>query len=131
MDQLLPSWTRRWIAGSEKPLNRGEYELVSTTSGALRSSPENGREPTDLERKTLRKVADHLPWYVKTTTLPGIPLTLSILRSTFLIAIVELCERFTYYGLSGPFQNYISNSYHDPNGLPGVRILEWKSSYLC
>lgn len=44
-------------------------------------------------------------------------------RSTFLIAIVELCERFTYYGLSGPFQNYISNSYHDPNDLPGVCIL--------
>lgn len=47
----------------------------------------------------------------------------SIDRSTFLIAIVELCERFTYYGLSGPFQNYIANSYHDPNGLPGVCIV--------
>lgn len=33
---------------------------------------------------------------------------------------MELCERFTYYGLSGPFQNYMSNSYHDPNGLPGA-----------
>jgi hypothetical protein len=25
------------------------------------------------------------------------------------IALVELCERFAYYGLSGPFQNYIAN----------------------
>lgn len=44
-------------------------------------------------------------------TLPG---------GAFLIAIVELCERFAYYGLSGPFQNYIANGDHDPNGLPGA-----------
>jgi dipeptide/tripeptide permease len=25
-----------------------------------------------------------------------------------------------YYGLSGPFQNYMANSWHDPNGLPGA-----------
>ncbi|KAG5356126.1 Peptide transporter PTR2 [Yarrowia sp. B02] len=29
--------------------------------------------------------------------------------SAYLVAVVELCERFTYYGLSGPFQNYIQN----------------------
>lgn len=38
----------------------------------------------------------------------------------FLVAIVELCERFAYYGLSGPLQNYISNAYKDPSGLPGA-----------
>jgi POT family proton-dependent oligopeptide transporter len=27
--------------------------------------------------------------------------------STWLVAIVELCERFTYYGCQGLFQNYI------------------------
>lgn len=42
--------------------------------------------PTDEERQILRKVSDKLPW------------------SAFLVALVELCERFTYYGLSGPFQ---------------------------
>lgn len=42
--------------------------------------------PTDEERQTLRKVSDKLPW------------------SAFLVALVELCERFAYYGLSGPFQ---------------------------
>ena len=61
-----------------------------------------GDEPTEEERRTLRKVADKLPW------------------SAFLVAMVELCERFTYYGLSGPFQNYIQNSYNDPKGLPGA-----------
>ncbi|KAK7532568.1 peptide transporter PTR2-A [Phyllosticta citricarpa] len=58
--------------------------------------------PTDAERRTLRKVPDRLPW------------------SASLIAIVELCERFAYYGLSGPFQNYAANRYHDPSGLPGA-----------
>lgn len=52
-------------------------EIVSTPS-------EN--EPTEEELATLRKVAGKLPW------------------SAFLVAIVELCERFAYYGLNGPFQ---------------------------
>lgn len=58
--------------------------------------------PTEHELSTLPRVADNLPW------------------GAFLVAIVELCERFAYYGLSGPFQNYMSNKYHDPNGLPGA-----------
>lgn len=62
----------------------------------------DGDEITEEEKQTLRKVSDKLPW------------------STFLVAVVELCERFAYYGLSGPFQNYMSNSWHDPNGLPGA-----------
>jgi hypothetical protein len=59
-------------------------------------------EPTERERNTLRKVPDTLP------------------ASAFLVAVVELCERFAYYGMSGPFQNYISNKYHDPSGNPGA-----------
>lgn len=50
-------------------------------------------EPTVEEKLTLRHVSDKLPW------------------SAFLVAAVELCERFTYYGLSGPFQNYIQVIY--------------------
>ena len=56
-----------------------------------------GDEPTREELATLRKVADHLPW------------------SAFIVAMVELCERFTYYGLSGPFQNYIQ---YRPDDIP-------------
>ena len=51
-----------------------------------------GDEPTEQERKTLRKVADSLPW------------------AAFLVAMIELCERFTYYGLSGPFQKYVHST---------------------
>lgn len=44
----------------------------------------------------LRRVADSLP------------------LSVWLIATIELCERFAYYGIAGPMQNYIQNSRHDP-----------------
>lgn len=54
-------------------------------------------DPTKEELASLRKIADHLPW------------------SAFIVALIELCERFTYYGLSGPFQNYIQ--YH-PDDTP-------------
>jgi POT family proton-dependent oligopeptide transporter len=64
--------------------------------------PDDEDEPTRLERDTLRKIPDQLPY------------------SAFLVAVVELCERFAYYGMSGPFQNYIANKYHDPSGNPGA-----------
>lgn len=76
-------------------------EKKGAISPASISSFDND-EPTEEERATLRCVADKLPWAI------------------FLVAIIELCERFTYYGISGPFQNYIQHSYHDPTGLPGA-----------
>lgn len=84
------------------PSSRGQYELVDSGAHSNRKSAAQRDLPTEEEKAKLRKVADDLPW------------------STFLVAIVELCERFTYYGLSGPFQNYIANRYHDPSGLPGA-----------
>ncbi|KAG0238222.1 peptide transporter ptr2 [Actinomortierella wolfii] len=53
-------------------------------------------EPTEEELSTLRKVADKIP------------------EAAWLVVIVELCERFAYYGLSAPFQNYIANPYSTP-----------------
>jgi POT family proton-dependent oligopeptide transporter len=53
-----------------------------------------GVKPTAEELRTLRKVGEPLP------------------KSAFLVAIVELCERFTYYGASGLFQNYISRPHN-------------------
>ncbi|EAS36090.3 MFS peptide transporter Ptr2 [Coccidioides immitis RS] len=49
----------------------------------------DGEEPTEIEKATLRHISDKL----------------SI--SIWLVAIVEFCERFTYYGLSALLQNYI------------------------
>lgn len=45
-------------------------------------------EPTDHEKATLRHIGDPFP------------------KSAYLVAFVELCERFTYYGCQGLFQNY-------------------------
>ncbi|CDO57154.1 hypothetical protein DV451_001245 [Geotrichum candidum] len=50
-----------------------------------------GLTPTEEELATLRKVSDKLPW------------------SAWSVAVVELGERFTYYGVTGPFQNYMQN----------------------
>ncbi|KAF4974852.1 hypothetical protein FZEAL_8313 [Fusarium zealandicum] len=62
----------------------------------------DGEEPNDHERQTLRRVGENLP------------------ASAFLIAIVELTERFAYYGAQGLFQNYINNS---PDGKDGPKGL--------
>lgn len=62
---------------------------AETSEKALADTPD-GEEPTEEEKKTLRHVAENLP------------------VSAWLVAVVELCERFTYYGMSGLFQNYIN-----------------------
>lgn len=78
-------------------LDRGKDGSVSASLPSF-----DNDEPTEEEKATLRYVSDKLPW------------------AAFLVAAIELCERFTYFGLSGPFQNYIQNDYNDPSGLPGA-----------
>ncbi|KAK0119633.1 hypothetical protein ONS95_011071 [Cadophora gregata] len=56
----------------------------------------------DSSTQHLRRVPDRIPWVV------------------FLILVVELGERFTYFGLSGPLQNYINNPYDPGSSLPGA-----------
>ena len=57
---------------------------------------EDGSEyPTQEELDTLRHVPYNLP------------------ARTWLVCVIELCERFCYYGVSGLFNNYISNPYGD------------------
>lgn len=50
-----------------------------------------GPEPTEQDRLELREISDKIP------------------ATAYLVIIIEFCERFTYYGLSGPFQNYIQH----------------------
>lgn len=61
----------------------------------------DGEDPTAEDYVTLRRVADSIP------------------IGGFLVAVVEATERFAYYGLSAPFQNYMQNDYDDPL-LPGA-----------
>lgn len=79
-----------------RPFQQGHGTITEVTSNekaymtekALDATPD-GEEPNQEEVRTLRHVAEHLP------------------VSAWLVAVVELCERFTYYGMSGMFQNYI------------------------
>jgi len=65
------------------------------------TSTQDGEEPTDEEFNSLRHIGDRIPF------------------SAWLVAVVELAERFTYYGVTGPFQNYMQNERDDPR-LPGA-----------
>ena len=64
-----------------------QYDNVSVPS--YEEHPNELPEPTEQDWKELREVSDAIP------------------KAAFLIILLEICERFTYYGLSGPFQNYI------------------------
>jgi hypothetical protein len=88
--------------------DRWDYDLVNKAPPRDDIGPENNiiededdgvgvlkidNEPSPHELATLRRVPAKIPW------------------TAFVIALVELCERFAFYGLSGPFQNYISNAW--------------------
>jgi dipeptide/tripeptide permease len=110
----MSSWSSRSIE------ERGVYTTIAQTEDPGTELTRHGREeavesphqaghtydfttvPTPEELVSLPRVADSLPY------------------GAFLVTIVELSERFAFYGLSGPLQNYIANSYNDPNGLPGA-----------
>jgi POT family proton-dependent oligopeptide transporter len=62
----------------------------------------DGEEPNNHEKATLRRVGENLP------------------ASAFLIAVVELTERFAYYGAQGLFQNYISYAKDGSDGPKGL-----------
>lgn len=64
----------------------------------------DGEEPTEHEKRTLRRIGENLP------------------AAAYLIAVVELTERFTYYGAQGLFQNYINNRPNGADGAPGLGL---------
>jgi POT family proton-dependent oligopeptide transporter len=86
--------------GDHRDISGGDIDLLPSYAPDQESISSEGEEPTDEERHTLRHVSDKLPW------------------SAWLVAVVELCERFAFYGLSGPFQNYIQNDRH--GAVPGA-----------
>jgi dipeptide/tripeptide permease len=89
-------------SGAELTAHGKELENETHLDHDLESAVYVGSKPTPEDFLFLPRVADKLPY------------------GAFLVAIVELCERFAAYGLAGPLQNYMANSYHDANGLPGA-----------
>lgn len=77
-----------------------KHSVTSASTGGLKPSPDDPNAglipPTDEEKKTLRRVHGKLNW------------------NTYLIAYVELAERFSYYGATVVFTNFIQQPL--PNG---------------
>ncbi|PWW72590.1 PTR2-domain-containing protein [Tuber magnatum] len=86
---------------NEKSL--GEHVAAADDGNFVTEAPwgEEGEEPREEELATLCHIGDKIPY------------------SAWLVAVVELAERFTFYGLTGPFQNYMQNRRDDPR-LPGA-----------
>lgn len=113
---MPPPWRAR------KSEERGSYTTVAQTEDQTAELTTHGKQASvDFEQDggpshDSSNAGATTPTLSDLSTLPRVSDTLPL--SAFLIAIVELCERFAYYGLSGPFQNYIANP---PNSaLPGA-----------
>jgi POT family proton-dependent oligopeptide transporter len=75
------------IATDEKNANFGDSKEMSTSSNA--GEVDDELEPTMEEMKTLRRVSGKIPW------------------QSYTITLVEFCERFSYYGTTALFVNFI------------------------
>ncbi|KAF2277445.1 PTR2-domain-containing protein [Westerdykella ornata] len=76
--------------GEKKSFSKEEYTTPEKDGASqVEGHVVEGQIPTEEEKRTLRHVGEPVP------------------KAAFLVAVVELCERFTYYGASGIFQNYV------------------------
>ncbi|KAL6400986.1 putative PTR2-Di-and tripeptide permease [Ilyonectria robusta] len=75
---------------------------VTNNTGDAASVADQDKNHDTPQWQGLRRVPDKLPMIA------------------LLILVVELGERFTYFGLSGPLQNYINNPYDPESDLPGA-----------
>jgi len=77
-----------------KPLEESDIEMTAIDSASV---PED-HFPTQEELETLPRVPDQIPWRVYT------------------VAFVELCERFSYYGTTILFQNFVQRKLQTSTG---------------
>ncbi|ETN39965.1 uncharacterized protein HMPREF1541_06192 [Cyphellophora europaea CBS 101466] len=77
-----------------------------STEGSEKDQSETpiGGKPNEYEKSALRHVGESLPY------------------SVFLVAVIELCERFTYYGCQGIFQNYVQKPLDGSLGNGGLGL---------
>lgn len=96
--------------GGDLPLQPSEKTEEALSDKTPDDSSLEGEIPTAEEKATLRHVAEHLPTRI------------------WLVAFVELCERFTYYGMQGLFQNYVSHAKDGSDGQRGLGMFGPKST---
>lgn len=90
------------VPGAEKELNQEKHPSISYEST---ETTEYEDTPTEEELKTLRRVSAHLRWPI------------------FTIAFAELCERFSYYGSSVLYTNFVQRPLPDGSrtgAIPGT-----------
>lgn len=75
---------------------------IDATKEATPAITETSSKSAEMDISGLRRVPGRIP------------------KAALLILMVELGERFTYFGLSGPIQNYINNPYDPSSDLPGA-----------
>ncbi|KJX99269.1 MFS peptide transporter Ptr2 like protein [Zymoseptoria brevis] len=91
------------MAGADLPIVEKEKGGLTAVDAEQQPTPDD-QEPSEVEKQTLRHIGDKFP------------------KSAYLVAVVELCERFTYYGCQGLFQNYINNHPDGRDGAPGLGL---------
>jgi proton-dependent oligopeptide transporter, POT family len=72
-----------------KDLQEEAKEAIGRTSSSTELDEGDFEVPTEEELHTLRRVSGVIPW------------------AAYTIAFVELCERFSYYGTTAVFVNFI------------------------
>ncbi|KZT57978.1 PTR2-domain-containing protein [Calocera cornea HHB12733] len=98
--------------GAVEKKDVAQHTLRNTSEHVLLAAGEWGSEPTEEEKhgpNKLRRISGKINW------------------PTYLIAFVELCERFSYYGTTAVFTNFIqrplppgSTTGANPSGTPGA-----------
>ena len=88
-----------------------DHNILHTV--AITEADEDGRAPTEEEKATLRHVSAPIPWYVG-LTLGEFSIADRVRRSSYVVCVVELAERASYYGVSGVFTNFIQRSVRLP-----------------
>lgn len=106
-----------------------EFEGIHTkdvSGGTLVSDEKPGAPAYTPDRHEFGKVDEdgsEFPTEDEIHTLRHVPYTLH--PRMWLVCVIELCERFCYYGVSGLFNNYIANPYnggapYNGDDLPGA-----------
>lgn len=108
LDKAVISEDKKKIGHSANS-EHGQEHYKSTSKAEVQTSAvpldNNPARPSDYD--SLPRVADSIPLAV------------------WLVVLLSMAERFSFYGLSAPFQNYMQNPRHD-NLLPGA--FDWGQS---
>ncbi|KAF9219028.1 PTR2-domain-containing protein [Gyrodon lividus] len=90
LDRVIPAGLAE--ADLHRPVSEASFEKkdgIVVTGDDVDSVHQGLEFPTEEELATLRRVSDTIPW------------------TAYMIAVVELAERFSYYGASAVFTNFI------------------------